>query len=69
MKKEKLKAWEWEKRGFIICATIQCPYLVITPLGGKINCYQSGGIHLYCTSEDRLACGCCGDTKKFRGKI
>jgi hypothetical protein len=66
---KEIKAWEWERRGFIICATIKCPYFVITPLGGRIDCYQNGGMHLFCKSEDAMACRCCGDIDKFKGKV
>ena len=69
MKREvKVDAWEWEHRGFIICATIKCRHLVMTPLGRLNDCYQSGGMHLYCASEDKLACGCCGNIRDFKGK-
>lgn len=72
MKKEiktEIKAWEWERNGFLICATLKCSHLVVTPLGQRARCYQSGGVHLYCDSEDTMACGCCGGVNKFKGRL
>lgn len=51
---------DWENGGIIICMLTECEHLVSSSYtSGKYNsCYQKGGMHFYCDSEDTMAAGC-----------
>jgi len=56
--------WDWENGGIQFCIRMKCKYLKSTFVGSGVSeCYQKGGIHYYCASEDEMCSGCTAPVK------